>query len=64
MYLRTFAKPETSDIDAPSDPTNGVTATAADRMRFEAPSWLRSVCRKVRKFALSSGDRVLQPIPW
>ena len=47
----------------PSEPTNGLTDTAAEMIMSLAPSWLRSVCKKVRKLALSSADMRLQPIP-
>jgi hypothetical protein len=43
----------------PSGPRKGVNETAAEKIILFAPFWLRSVCRKERKFALSSSEKVL-----
>lgn len=47
----------------PSELTKGVIDTAAEMIKFCAPSWLRSICRKERKLALSFTDTKLQPVP-
>ena len=50
-------------MGVPLGPAKGVMDTAAEMIKFCAPFWLRSVCKKVRKLALSFVDMVLQPIP-
>ena len=50
-------------MGVPLGPAKGVMDTAAEMIKFCAPFWLRSVCKKVRKLALSFADMVLQPIP-
>jgi len=63
MKFRTFANPETSDTGLPSAPRKGRIETAADKISLSAPFWERRVCKNRRKFAVSSGDTTLQPIP-
>ena len=50
-------------MGVPLGPAKGVMDTAAEMIKSCAPFWLRSVCKKVRKLALSFVDMVLQPIP-
>ena len=51
-------------MELPSELTKGMMDAAAEMIKFCAPSWLRSICRKERKLALSFTDRRLsQSVP-